>query len=84
MKNGRTPGIDGLSTEFYKMVWLSINELVFASIQYAYQTGELSVDQKRGLIKLIPKKDTDITFLKNWCPISILNTDYKLVCKHLG
>ena len=79
MKNNKTPGTDGLSTEFYKMMWPTIAELVFESIQHAYQTGELSIDQKRGLIKLIPKKDKDITFLKNWRPISILNTDYKLI-----
>ena len=79
MKNGKTPGSDGLSVEFYKMFWSTIKDLVFESINYAMHSGHLSIDQKRGIIKLIPKKDKDITYLKNWRPISLLNTDYKLI-----
>ena len=79
MKNGKTPGSDGFTVEFYKIFWNSIKDLVFDSFIFAYDLGELSIDQKRGVIKLIPKKDKIITFLKNWRPISLLNIDYKLL-----
>ena len=79
MKNGKSPGSDGLNVEFYKMFWSSIRDLVYDSINNALQTGHLSIEQKRGIIKLIPKKDKDVTYLKNWRPISLLNTDYKLI-----
>ena len=43
--------------------------------------GELSICQRQGIISLIPKKDKDLLSLKNWRPISLLNTDYKIATK---
>ncbi len=56
MDNGKSPGSDGFTAEFYKFFWLDIKDMVTESINYAYVKGELSVDQKRGIITLIPKK----------------------------
>ena len=39
--------------------------------------------KKRGIISLIPKKDKDKKYLKNWRQISLLNNDYKIVTKAL-
>jgi hypothetical protein len=50
----------------------------------AQNKGELSTEQKRGVINLIPKKEKDIRQLKNWRPISLLNTDYKILTKTLA
>ena len=44
----------------------------------------MSISQKRGIISLIPKKDKDKKYLKNWRPISLLNNDYKIVTKALA
>ena len=54
------------------------------SINYAYHKGELSIDQRRGIISLIPKKGKNRLLLKNWRPISLLNTDYKILTKCLS
>ena len=35
-------------------------------------------------MNIIPKKDKDIRYLKNWRPISLLNTDYKILTKLLS
>ena len=51
---------------------------------YAYEIGELSIEQKRSILTIIPKKDKDIRHLKNWRPISLLNTDYKILTKLLS
>ena len=53
-------------------------------MNYAFQFGELSVDQRRGVISLIPKKDRSREFLKNWRPLSLLNVDYKILAKALA
>ena len=41
--------------------------------------GMLSVTQRLGIVTLIPEGDKDITFLKNWRPLALLNALYKLV-----
>ena len=40
--------------------------------------------QRRGIIKLIPKKDAEPYFIKNWLPISLLNCDYKIAAKAIA
>ena len=84
MQNGKSPGCDGYTVEFYKVFWKNIKLFVVESINFAFQKGELSVDQKRGIITLIPKKDKIRILLKNWRPITLLNTDYKILTKSLA
>jgi exonuclease III len=84
LKNGKSPGTDGFTPDFYKFFWPKIKLLVLNSLNHAYEQGELSIEQKRGVINLIPKKDKDVRFLKNWRPISLLNTDYKILTKTLA
>ena len=84
MKNNKTPGSDGFSVEFYKFFWKDISEHLINSLNFAFEKGEISIDQKRGLISLIPKKDKDRILLKNWRPIALLNTDYKILAKSLA
>ncbi len=81
LKNGKSPGSDGLTAEFYKFFWVDIKTLLTDSLKYSLLEGELSVEQKRGIITLIPKKEKNRLFLKNWRPISLLNVDYKILAK---
>ena len=71
-----TPGSDGLPAEFFGTIYCLVN-----SIDHAYEVRQLSVSQTQGMIKLIPKKDADPCFVKNWRPITLLNTDYKIAAK---
>jgi exonuclease III len=84
MVNGKSPGTTGFTVDFYKFFWTSIKHLVMDSLRYAFIKGELSVEQKRGIITLIPKKDKIRYLLKNWRPITLLNTDYKILTKCLA
>jgi exonuclease III len=84
LHNNRTPGTDGFPSEFYKFFWIDIKTFLYNSILYAVENGELSIEQKRGIITLIPKKSKNRLFLKNWSPISLLNTDYKIITKLLA
>ena len=83
MKNNKSPGSDGLTVEFYKTFCSSVGDLVVASFNESYKSGELSTSQKQSIIVLLAKKDTDRQFLKNWRPISLLNTDYKIAASVL-
>ena len=84
LPNGKSPGSDGLSADFYKFFWPDVKDLIFECFEYAFTIGELSIDQKRSIITLLPKGNKDTRELKNWRPISLLNTDYKILAKLLA
>ena len=78
MKSNKSPGSDGFSAEFFKMFWKYIGVFVVRSINYGYRNGILSVTQRHGVITLLPKGDKPRQYLKNWRPITLLNTVYKI------
>ena len=80
----KSPGGDGFSIDFYKFFWPDIKTLVCNSLKLAVQRGEMSTEQKRAVLTLVPKKDKDVRLLKNWRPISLLNADYKILAKTLA
>ena len=84
MQNNKSPGNDRLTKEFYKMFWNEIKHPFMNSIMEARETKKLITAQHQAKIKLIEKKERDERFTKNWCPISLLNVDYKIVAKALA
>ena len=85
MKNGSAPGCDGLTTEFYKVFWPKIKKLVIESYKHSFACGHVSATQQKGIITLIHKgKNLPRESLANWRPITLLNTDYKILAKTLA
>ena len=84
LPNNKSPGCDGLSIEFYKFFWKYIRHFLYDSYLYSFNCGKLSLDQRRAVLNLIPKADKDIRKLKNWRPLLLLNTDYKILAKALA
>ena len=78
MKTDKSPGSDGYTSEFFKFFWIDLGKLILRSVNYGYKIGEMSITQKQGIITCIPKGDKPRQFMKNWRPISLLNTVYKL------
>ena len=81
MENDKSPGIDGLTTNFYKQFWPILGDKL--TCNQAFHAGHLSITQRRGIITLIFKKG-DRSLLKNWRPITLLTTDYKSLTKALA
>ena len=79
MKNGKSPGLDGFTTEFYNFFWHDIKYFLLRSFREAFQKGNLSISQTQGIITCLPKDGKPKHFLKNWRPISLLNVDYKII-----
>ena len=79
MNNQKSPGSDGFTTEFYKFFWKDIGHFLVRYINYGFRSGEMSITQKEGIIAGIPKEDKPKQFLRNWRPITLLNTSYKIV-----
>ena len=84
LENNKSPGADGLTTNFYKFFWPDVKNLVHDSYIYSQNNGKLSYYQKLGILNIMPKENKDIRFLKNWRPISLLTTDYKILTKTLA
>jgi hypothetical protein len=81
MKNGKSPGSDGFTVDFYKFIWKDIGQFgafVFRSLYFGYETGLFSQFQTQGVITCIPKESKDRRYMSNWHPISLLNTDLKI------
>ena len=83
MENNKSPGYDGLSTNFYKSFWHLLGHALTDVYNHAFLHGTLPLSQRRGIVTLLYKKG-DRTKLKNWRPIPLLNTDYKILTKALS
>ena len=84
LPNNKSPGCDGFTTNFYKFFWVDIKELLFESYKYSFEKNTITQEQRRGILNLLPKKDKDLRYLKNWRPVSLLTTDYKILTKTLA
>lgn len=83
MKSNKSPGSDGLSVEFYRKFWTPLKDVFLECINEIFKSGQLTEEQKRGVITLIPKKNKDKRFITSWRPITLLNLDYKIITKCL-
>ena len=84
MNNNKSPGSDGITTECFKIFWNDLKSHYVKSLNYSFENGSLTTLQKQGIISLLPKKDNDLCSLNNWRPLTLLNTDYKIVTKAIA
>jgi len=75
-----SPGADGISNRFIKHFWQFFKTPLLKLCRHCYETNSLPVSFKSANIKLIPKKG-DVSKIKNWRPISLLNCFYKIVSR---
>ena len=78
-KNNKSPGPDGFPVEFYKIFWDQIGHLYLRSINLNFNKNKISNSQLQGVITCLPKGNKPRKYLKNWKPISLLNSSYKLI-----
>ena len=72
MKNDKSPGSDGFTTEFFKMFWKDLKSFILRSLNYAFISGSLSITPKQGIITCIPKENKLRQFLQNLRPLTLL------------
>ena len=56
MKLNKSPGLDGLTTEFYQMFWGKLKYIFYDCVIDNFEKGELAYSQKQVNISLFFKK----------------------------
>ena len=83
MKLNRSPGEDGLPVEFYKTFWKQLDNFLVEMYNECFEKKELPISVRKSVITLIHKKD-DKSDIANYRPISLTNTDYRIVARILS
>uniref|UniRef100_A0A8C7XZI9 Reverse transcriptase domain-containing protein n=1 Tax=Oryzias sinensis TaxID=183150 RepID=A0A8C7XZI9_9TELE len=78
LKSNKSPGTDGLTSEFYKCFAEDLSPFLHQMFLESIDKELLPTTLTQGLTTLIPKSGKDPLFLDNWRPISLLNNDYKI------
>jgi len=78
LKNGKSPGTDGIVPEFYKEYWNILKLPFMRMLTDIFKTGELPSSMRNAIITLIHKKG-DKQLLSNYRPISLTKYDYKII-----
>ena len=79
----KSPGPDGLNSDFYVFYWDVIKDLLFKAISHFFQTATLPKSWGRTYVALIPKNDNP-SCVKDFKPDSLCNTCCKIISKILA
>lgn len=83
LPKGKSPRIDGVTTEVLQKFWPVMKPTCIALIHAYWIDGMLASRASAGVIKLIPK-NLDIILLLNWRPLTMLTLTEKLCAKILA
>ena len=61
-RNNVSPGSSGFTGDFFKFFWIDIKHFVLRSANYSFEVGSLSIQQRLGIITLLPKGLKDKRF----------------------
>ena len=81
LNHNKAPGLDGFSVEFYLKFWDLLGPQLLDVINSCFANGKVCESMRASATRLVYKKRGNIKDLKNWRPISLLNTDYKICSK---
>ena len=79
-ENNKSPGLDGLSYEFYKETLDIIQDELLEVLQCQLNRKKIIDSNKEGVTRLAPKVD-GVPAVDELRPITLLNCDYKILSK---
>lgn len=83
LPNNKTPDLDGLPAEFYAGYAQQLTPHLKKLYMANYDTGTLPSSIAQALITSLPKPGRDPSTLNAYRPLSLLNTEYKILSKIL-
>ncbi|CAK8578493.1 unnamed protein product [Lathyrus sativus] len=78
----KTPGMDGYGAKFFKAGWEIVKTDVIAAVQEYFETGRIYKPFNSVVVSLIPKDHTACE-IKDYIPIAMCTTFYKIISKIL-
>lgn len=78
LNKNKSPGIDGLGSEFYIVFRDMLTSILKEVYDEIFNKGQMNLRMGMGLMKTIYKKKGEKTELKNYRPLTMLNTDLKI------
>ena len=83
LKLNKSPGLDGLTAEFYQKFWSQLEQYYYLMILESYENRMLPESVRKAVLAILYKKG-DRTNLKNYRPLSLMNIDYKIIATVLA
>lgn len=77
-KLGKAPGPDGFTAKFFKVFKDQLIPYLGKIINEILKGQEMPATWREAAITLLPKEGLDRLEVKNYRPISLLNSDYKI------
>ena len=81
MPNNKSPGINGLTKDFFVYLW-DLLKTDFMDMLHEVEKSKLGLTQRMSLIRLLFKKKEPLQ--KNYRPISLINVEVKAIAKVLA
>ena len=78
LKKGTSPGPDGLTSELYQQHAFSFANILLPLFQSAFSFAKMPKSFNKAIIKLLPK-ETESLLPNDYRPISLINTDQKIL-----
>ncbi|GJX40530.1 RNA-directed DNA polymerase, eukaryota [Tanacetum coccineum] len=79
----KSPGLDGFTFGFYRRFWKIIENDVYDAVKYFFTYGNIPKGCNSSFIALIPKIP-DANMVKDFRPISLIGSLYKIIAKILA
>ncbi|CAM2103761.1 unnamed protein product [Caretta caretta] len=76
MPTNKSPGMDGLTVEFYCAFWDILGSDLATVWAESLQGRVLPLSCRRAVLALLPKRG-EVRDLRNWRPVLLVSTDYK-------
>lgn len=81
INKGRSPGEDGFVAELYVKLNREVSKLLHKIFNHMWQGGMTPADFSNGFITLVYKNKGCREEVANYRPISLLNSDFKILAK---
>lgn len=81
LQNNKSPGPDGFTIEYYKVFTTKLLSPFTKMIKESLEKGKLPNSLEMATIILLPKPGKDKQKCDSYRPLSLLNTDYKVLSK---